>query len=117
MNRGAADPVHLRDLAFHSLGQLRARREERQMMWLRHESHEVAAQREHHRRSIGDSFLHLRNDSACRWLTTEFTTEGSKTRMTATVRYPSLEVRDMVLGSGMATGAGVSYDRLEELVA
>jgi hypothetical protein len=34
-----------------------------------------------------------------------------------TVRYPSLEVRDMVLGSGMATGAGVNYDRLEELVA
>ena len=50
-------------------------------------------------------------------VTTEFTAEGSKTRMTATVRYPSLEVRDMVLGSGMATGAGVSYDRLEELVA
>ena len=50
-------------------------------------------------------------------VTTEFTTEGSKTRMTATVRYPSLEVRDMVLRSGMATGAGVSYDRLEELVA
>ena len=50
-------------------------------------------------------------------VTIEFTTEGSKTRMTATVRYPSLEVRDMVLGSGMATGAGVSYDRLEELVA
>ena len=50
-------------------------------------------------------------------VTTEFTTEGSKTRMTAIVRYPSLEVRDMVLGSGMATGAGVSYDRLEELVA
>ena len=50
-------------------------------------------------------------------VTTELTTEGSKTRMTATVRYPSLEVRDMVLGTGMATGAGVSYDRLEELVA
>ena len=50
-------------------------------------------------------------------VTTELTTEGTKTRMTATVRYPSLEVRDMVLGSGMATGAGVSYDRLEELVA
>jgi uncharacterized protein YndB with AHSA1/START domain len=50
-------------------------------------------------------------------VTTEFTTDGSKTRMTATVCYPSLEVRDMVLGSGMATGAGVSYDRLEELVA
>ena len=50
-------------------------------------------------------------------VTAEFTDEGGKTRMTATVRYPSLEVRDMVLGSGMSTGAGISYDRLEELVA
>jgi uncharacterized protein YndB with AHSA1/START domain len=50
-------------------------------------------------------------------VTTEFTEEAGKTRMTATVRYPSLEVRDMVLGTGMAGGAGVSYDRLEDLVA
>jgi uncharacterized protein YndB with AHSA1/START domain len=50
-------------------------------------------------------------------VTTEFTSESGKTRMTATVRYPSLEVRDMVLGTGMARGAGVSYDRLEDLVA
>jgi len=49
-------------------------------------------------------------------VTTEFTDEGGKTRMTATVRYPSLEVRDMVLATGMATGAGISYDRLEDLV-
>jgi hypothetical protein len=45
------------------------------------------------------------------------TVEGGKTRLTATVRYPSLEVRDMVLASGLATGAGISYDRLEDLVA
>lgn len=50
-------------------------------------------------------------------VTTEFTEEGGKTRMTATVRYPSLEVRDMVLGTGMARGAGIGYDRLEDLVA
>ena len=50
-------------------------------------------------------------------VTTEFTEEGGKTRLTATVRYPSLEVRNMVLATGMATGAGVSYDRLEDLVA
>jgi uncharacterized protein YndB with AHSA1/START domain len=50
-------------------------------------------------------------------VTTEFTEEGGKTRMTATVRYPSLEVRNMVLASGMARGAGLSYDRLEDLVA
>ena len=50
-------------------------------------------------------------------VTTDFTEEDGKTRMTATVRYPSLEVRDMVIASGMARGAGISYDRLEDLVA
>jgi uncharacterized protein YndB with AHSA1/START domain len=50
-------------------------------------------------------------------VTADFTEEGGKTRLTATVRYPSLEVRDMVLASGMARGAGISYDRLEDLVA
>jgi uncharacterized protein YndB with AHSA1/START domain len=50
-------------------------------------------------------------------VTAEFTDEGGKTRLTATVRYPSPEVRDMVLASGMARGAGISYDRLEDLVA
>jgi uncharacterized protein YndB with AHSA1/START domain len=49
-------------------------------------------------------------------VTTELTDEDGKTRMTATVRYPSLDVRDMVLASGMSTGAGISYDRLEDLV-
>ena len=50
-------------------------------------------------------------------VTAVFTEEGGKTRLTATVRYPSVEVRDMVLGSGMDHGAGISYDRLEDLVA
>jgi uncharacterized protein YndB with AHSA1/START domain len=50
-------------------------------------------------------------------VTAELTEENGKTRLTATVRYPSLEVRDMVLGTGMARGAGISYDRLEDLVA
>ncbi|MGK3987107.1 SRPBCC family protein [Sorangium sp. So ce136] len=49
-------------------------------------------------------------------VTTVLSDEGGKTRMTATVRYPSLEVRDIVMGTGMAEGAGLSYDRLEELV-
>lgn len=48
-------------------------------------------------------------------VTSEYTAEGEKTRMVATVRYPSKEVRDMVLSTGMATGAGLSYDRLDEL--
>jgi uncharacterized protein YndB with AHSA1/START domain len=50
-------------------------------------------------------------------VTAVFTDEGDKTRFTATVRYPSLEVRDAVIASGMARGAGISYDRLEDLVA
>jgi uncharacterized protein YndB with AHSA1/START domain len=49
-------------------------------------------------------------------VTSELTEEDGKTRFTATVSYPSLEVRDMVIRSGMARGAGISYDRLEDLV-
>jgi uncharacterized protein YndB with AHSA1/START domain len=49
-------------------------------------------------------------------VTTELSEEGGKTRFVATVRYPSLQVRDMVMASGMAKGAGISYDRLEDLV-
>ncbi len=48
-------------------------------------------------------------------VTSELSDEGGKTRLTATVRYPSKDVRDMVMGTGMATGAGISYDRLEDL--
>jgi uncharacterized protein YndB with AHSA1/START domain len=50
-------------------------------------------------------------------VTADFTDEGGKTRLTATVRYPSREVREIVLASGMASGASISYDRLEDLVA
>ena len=45
-----------------------------------------------------------------------FTEEGGKTRLTVTARYPSREVRDAVLETGMTRGAGISYDRLEDLV-
>ena len=50
-------------------------------------------------------------------VTAELADEGGKTRLTATVRYPSVEVRDMVMSTGMSRGAGISYDRLEDLVA
>ena len=50
-------------------------------------------------------------------VTSELTEEGGKTRLTVTVRYPSKDVRDLVIASGMSTGAGLSYDRLEDLVA
>ncbi len=48
---------------------------------------------------------------------TDFTEEEGRTRITVTVGYPSTEVRDMVIASGMSRGAGISYDRLEDLVA
>ena len=45
------------------------------------------------------------------------TDESGKTRLTLTARYPSLDVRNMVLKTGMEKGAAISYDRLEEVVA
>jgi uncharacterized protein YndB with AHSA1/START domain len=50
-------------------------------------------------------------------VTTVLTEEDGKTRLTVTARYPSQDVRDMVLGTGMAEGAAISYDRLEDLMA
>ncbi len=50
-------------------------------------------------------------------VTSVLTEEGGKTRLTATVAYPSVEVRDAVIASGMAKGAGISYDRLEDVLA
>jgi uncharacterized protein YndB with AHSA1/START domain len=49
-------------------------------------------------------------------VTTVLADEGGKTRLSVTVRYPSMQVRDMVMATGMARGAGISYDRLEDLV-
>ena len=46
---------------------------------------------------------------------TDLTEENGKTRMTVTATYPSLQVRDAVIASGMARGAAISYDRLEEV--
>ena len=50
-------------------------------------------------------------------VTTVLTEERGKTRITVTSSYPSLEVRDMVLKTGMERGAAISYDRLEDVVA
>jgi len=49
-------------------------------------------------------------------VTTVLTEENGKTRMTVTASYPSQDVRDMVMKTGMEVGAGLSYDRLEDLV-
>ena len=48
-------------------------------------------------------------------VTAVLTEEHGKTRLTATCVYPSTDVRDMVINSGMEKGAAISYDRLEEV--
>ena len=48
-------------------------------------------------------------------VTALLTEEGGKTRLTVTSEYPSTEVRDMVLKTGMEKGAAISYDQLEEV--
>ena len=45
------------------------------------------------------------------------TEENGKTRVTVTASYPSKDVRDTVLKSGMEHGAAMSYDRLEEVAS
>ena len=50
-------------------------------------------------------------------VTAVLTEENGQTRLTATCIYPSADIRDMVLKTGMARGAGLSYDRLEEVAA
>jgi uncharacterized protein YndB with AHSA1/START domain len=50
-------------------------------------------------------------------VTSELAEDCGKTRLTVTVQYPSVQVRDMVMASGMSKGAGISYDRLEDLLA
>ena len=50
-------------------------------------------------------------------VTAVFVEENGKTTLTATVLYPSKEVRDIVIKSGMEHGAAESYDKLAELLA
>jgi uncharacterized protein YndB with AHSA1/START domain len=50
-------------------------------------------------------------------VTAVFVEQGGKTTFTATVLYPSGDVRDAVLKSGMEHGAAETYDRLAELLA
>ena len=49
-------------------------------------------------------------------VTQTLTEENGKTRLELTAVYESLEVRDMVIKTGMEKGAAISYDRLEDLV-
>ena len=43
------------------------------------------------------------------------TEEGGKTLLTMTMVFPTKEVRDAALQSGMADGMAMSYDRLQEI--
>lgn len=49
--------------------------------------------------------------------TATFTEEAGRTLVTVNTVYPTKEIRDIVLGSGMEGGAAESYDRLEELLS
>ena len=49
-------------------------------------------------------------------ITTVFTEDAGTTTVTMTCRYPSRDVRDGVLASGMAEGVEASYARLDELL-
>ena len=49
-------------------------------------------------------------------VTTTFRESGGRTTMTATMLLPSKEVRDAIVATGMAEGAGRSYDRLAEML-
>jgi uncharacterized protein YndB with AHSA1/START domain len=50
-------------------------------------------------------------------VTTTFTEQGGKTTVKWVIAFESQEIRDMVLSTGMADGAGESYDELEKLLA
>jgi uncharacterized protein YndB with AHSA1/START domain len=49
-------------------------------------------------------------------VTAVFTEQDGQTTLNATILYPSKEVRDAVIQSGMEHGAAESYDKLAELL-
>ncbi|GAC1362149.1 MAG: SRPBCC family protein [Actinomycetota bacterium] len=46
-----------------------------------------------------------------------FTEEEGRTTITTTSVYPSMEIRDSVISTGMVEGSAETYDRLEEYAA
>ena len=49
-------------------------------------------------------------------VTTTFVETGGQTTMTVVLSFPTQEIRDFVLATGMADGAGESYDNLATLL-
>lgn len=54
--------------------------------------------------------------SDCSHNTLTLVEQDGRTTMTQRMRFPTQEIRDMVLQTGMADGVGMSYDRLAELL-
>lgn len=52
-------------------------------------------------------------DAVC---TLELSEQDGRTTLTQTIRFPSREIRDQVLETGMTDGMGMSYDRLEQVM-
>lgn len=50
-------------------------------------------------------------------ITITLTEHGGKTTMVAVMAFPTQEIRDAVVATGMSDGAGESYDELEKLLA
>jgi uncharacterized protein YndB with AHSA1/START domain len=50
-------------------------------------------------------------------VTTTYSERGGKTTVTWVIRFETQAVRDMVLATGMADGAGETYDSLDALLA
>ena len=50
-------------------------------------------------------------------VTIDLEDDRGRTRMTATIEYPTLLIRDMILASGASSVAALSYDRLEQQLA
>ena len=65
-------------------------------------------------RSTSNRSMIFQGDST---VTTVLVEKAGTTTLTATVLYPSREVRDAVIQSGMEHGAAESYDKLAELLA
>jgi uncharacterized protein YndB with AHSA1/START domain len=50
-------------------------------------------------------------------VTMTLTEENGRTTLVMHMRYPTAEIRDQAVGTGMTDGMAQSYDRLDELVA
>jgi uncharacterized protein YndB with AHSA1/START domain len=50
-------------------------------------------------------------------VTTEFVAQAAQTHLTSTIRFPSRDVRDIVLNGGLKTGTAASYEKLDQLLS